>query len=113
MNEEATINFLSFFFFLLYFLSLSLSVCVCCVCRKFFSLLLLLLWFSLISVLVHGWCYYDFRSSSPGFFLFRSRLALNPLLTPTLRYYHHHHHHHQYNLLAPYIIIVNINHFFF
>ncbi|KHC71127.1 hypothetical protein W5Q_05610 [Candida albicans SC5314] len=81
MNEEATINFLSFFF-LLYFLSLSLSVCVCCVlCRKFFSLLLLL-WFSLISVLVHGWCYYDFRSSSPGFFLFRSRLALTHYSPP-------------------------------
>ncbi|KHC67125.1 hypothetical protein MGS_05532 [Candida albicans P78042] len=82
MNEEATINFLSFFFFFFTF-SLSLCVCVvCCVCRKFFSLLLLLLWFSLISVLVYGWCYYDFRSSSPGFFLFRSRLALTHYSPP-------------------------------
>ncbi|KGU23453.1 hypothetical protein W5O_05544 [Candida albicans Ca6] len=81
MNEEATINFLSFFFFFFTF-SLSLSSCVvCCVCRKFFSLLLLL-WFSLISVLVYGWCYYDFRSSSPGFFLFRSRLALTHYSPP-------------------------------
>ncbi|KGQ81494.1 hypothetical protein MEO_05476 [Candida albicans P94015] len=48
-----------------------------------------------------------------GVFSFSFKTRPHPLLTPTLRYYHHHHHHHQYNLLAPYIIIVNINHFFF